>query len=172
MLTRHLRGGLLAALAGVCLVASALPSGAEASSTSHHKKSHNNHVRNFDHHLHHHANHARKNNGVHHYPMNHKLWKVANNWAQHLAKHGVLEHDPNLATKIGNKCPNWTDMGENVGVETGENSHQLFKAYMADPDHRANILDKHYKEVGIASVKVKVGGLVQDWDVMDFANHC
>jgi uncharacterized protein YkwD len=43
---------------------------------------------------------------------------------------------------------------------------------MHSPEHRANILDKNYRQVGIATVKRVVDGQTTQWDVMDFGNHC
>lgn len=41
----------------------------------------------------------------------------------------------------------WFVWGENVGV--GTNVFGLFKAFMASPDHRANMLDTRFTHVGI-----------------------
>jgi uncharacterized protein YkwD len=43
---------------------------------------------------------------------------------------------------------------------------------MHSPPHRANILDKHYTVLGIATVSVTRNGVTTQWNVMDFANHC
>jgi uncharacterized protein YkwD len=130
------------------------------------------HVRAYDNTLLSDANNARSANSVKQYAMNHRLWKVAHAWAKHLASTGVLEHNPALVHDVTNACPNWTATGENVGVTYGETVHQLFQAYMHSPPHRANILDKRYSQVGIATVRVVKNGQVQQWDVMDFGNRC
>jgi len=167
MLTRRLRGVAIAAVTAASLAVAAIPSGAAATPGVHAAK-----VRSYDMNLLADSNGARSSDHRHHYTMNPRLWKVAHKWAEHLAKTGVLEHNPKLELKLTRACPAWTAIGENVGVVYGDSVNELFQAYMHSPPHRANILDKHYSQVGIATVKVKVNGQIQQWDVMDFGNHC
>jgi uncharacterized protein YkwD len=104
--------------------------------------------------------------------MSRKLWTVAHGWAEHMARTGQLAHNPQLESEITTKCPDWTNIGENVGVVYDASGKQLFQAYMHSPVHRANILDDRYRQVGIATVRVVRHGRVEEWDVMDFGNHC
>lgn len=166
MPTHRVRTAALAALAALGLTAAPALS---ADAAAHRPPQA---VRSFDTSLLGQVNSARSNAGRSHFAMNHKLWKVAHKWAEHLASTGQLGHNPKLTKQVTKACPKWTDTGENVGMVYDETVNQLFQAYMADPPHRANILDKHYKQVGIATVKVERGGQTQEWDVMDFANHC
>jgi uncharacterized protein YkwD len=129
-------------------------------------------VRPYDHKLLDHSNNARQSVPTHDYTMNHKLWLVAHAWAKHLARSGTLAHNPDLTAQITKRCPEWTAIGENVGVVYGEGVDPLFRAYMNSPEHRANILDRRYRQIGIATVKVVRNGSTQEWDVMDFGNHC
>jgi uncharacterized protein YkwD len=108
----------------------------------------------------------------HRFRMPTKLHSAAHAWAAHLASTGVLEHNPNLVAAVSRACPNWTSIGENVGVEAGTSSRRMFSAYMHSPPHRANILDRDYTVVGIATVSVTRNGRTTQWNVMDFANHC
>jgi uncharacterized protein YkwD len=175
MMTRRLRSAAIAAMAVASLAVAATPTGASASPGSHHRthsSHHRSQVRLYDLSLLVHSNTARTTDRRHHYKMNHRLWKVAHAWAKHLAATGVLEHNPKLAPDLGKACPDWTAIGENVGVVYGGSVNELFQAYMHSPPHRANILDKHYSQVGIATVKVTRNGQVEQWDVMDFGNHC
>ena len=174
MTTRHFTATAVGLAAAASIAIATIPGGAFAASGHHHRHHTSGTViRTFDTHLLDHANTARTNHSTHSYRMSHKLWKVAHNWALHLAKTGTLEHNPKLESQISNKCPRWTTIGENVGVVYGKATNkQMFKAYMNSPEHRANILDKHYRQVGIASVKVIRHHHVQEWDVMDFGNHC
>jgi uncharacterized protein YkwD len=167
MLTRRLRHAAIAAVAAASLGAAVVPDAAASTRPAHTAK-----VRSYDAHLLAHSNSARLSNHTHDYRMRHKLWKIAHRWAKHLAATGVLAHNPNLAKQITRVCPNWTAIGENVGVVYGTSVDTLFQAYMHSPEHRANILNRHYRQVGIATVKVTVNGQVQQWDVMDFGNHC
>jgi len=119
-----------------------------------------------------HVNIARTNDSRRAYKHNHRVHRVARHWAEHLAATGYLEHNPNLVAQVTRACPNWTTLGENVGVSGGHDATQLFSAYMHSPPHRANILDKHYTVLGIATVSVTRNGVTTQWNVMDFANHC
>lgn len=166
MFARRLQAGVIAAAAVVSVGAAVLP----ASASGHHRWSVT--VRSYDTKMLAHSNEARANAHAHGYAMNRKLWKVAHAWAEHLAKTGDLAHNPNLTSQVTKRCPAWTAIGENVGVVYGDSVDQLFQAYMNSPEHRANILDKHYRQVGIATVKVIRNGQVEQWDVMDFGNHC
>jgi uncharacterized protein YkwD len=167
MLTRRLRATAIAAVAAASLAVAATPVGASAAPGAHPDQ-----VRHYDQTLLAHSNSARAAANRRDYAMNPRLWRVAHAWAKHLAATGVLEHNPNLVPELGKACPKWTAIGENVGVVYDESLDQLFQAYMHSPPHRANILDKRYSEVGFATVKVTRNGQVQQWDVMDFANHC
>jgi uncharacterized protein YkwD len=118
------------------------------------------------------VNEARAADARHAFRMPSNLHAAAHRWAAHLASTGVLEHNPHLVAAVSRACPNWTTMGENVGVQGGTNSRQMFSAYMHSPSHRANILDRHYTVVGIATVSVTRNGRTMQWNVMDFANHC
>lgn len=44
----------------------------------------------------------------------------------------------------------WSSIGENVG--TGDTVRQLHRAFMASPAHRANILDRRFRAVGVGIV--------------------
>jgi uncharacterized protein YkwD len=59
----------------------------------------------------------------------------------------------------------WTTAGENVGVlPSTAGADALFRAYMNSPEHRANILDRSYRYVGIWS---KRSG-ARRWNTLDF----
>jgi uncharacterized protein YkwD len=167
MLTRRLRVIIVAAAAAASVGAATVP--ANASGHHHHPAVT---IRSYDSKMLAHSNSARAQAHAAGYTMNHKLWKVAHAWATHLAKTGVLEHNPELTAQATKACPSWTAIGENVGVVYGGSVDQLFQAYMNSPEHRANILDKQYTQVGIATVKIVRNGQVEQWDVMDFGNHC
>jgi len=118
------------------------------------------------------VNDARANTDHRSYAMSTKLGNVAFNWAKHLARTETLEHNPDLVRDITKVCPHWTQLGENVGDSSGDHAGSLFTAYMHSPPHRANILDSHFTVVGIETVTVVRNGQSQQWNVMDFANHC
>ncbi len=76
---------------------------------------------------------------------NSQLDAVAQSWAGKLAAAGVLSHNPNLQTQI----TDWTDLGENVGM--GGSIPTLEQAFMTSPEHRANILNTTYTQIGVGS---------------------
>jgi len=91
------------------------------------------------------VNHARVEHGAHKLKMDVDVVKVAHDHNVDMAKKDELFHSTNLGYKL--RSVSWTTWGENVGV--GVDAYSLFKAYMASPDHRANILSKNFDHVGI-----------------------
>jgi peptidoglycan hydrolase-like protein with peptidoglycan-binding domain len=77
--------------------------------------------------------------------MRNDLNSVAQGWADHMAAADLLSHNPNLTTAIAN----WQTVGENVGE--GPDVPTLDTAFWNSPEHRANILDSSYKDVGIGT---------------------
>jgi uncharacterized protein YkwD len=76
----------------------------------------------------------------------HVLDVVASPWASHMAATTTLAHNPRLVTAV----PNWQALGENVGE--GPDIDSLDRAFWNSPEHRANILDPSYSDVGIGAV--------------------
>lgn len=73
---------------------------------------------------------------------------VARDWSDHMARTGRLEHRPDLQRQFNQRVTrSWTKLGENVGV--GGDVAGLHRAFMESPDHRVNILDRIYNQVGI-----------------------
>jgi uncharacterized protein YkwD len=165
-----MRGRVMLTAAAVAssaaLALGGLPAASAAGGQSHH------HVRRYDQSLLARVNSARKHNARHPYAMGSRMHTVAQKWAEHLSVTGVLQHNPQLEAEATKHCPNWTELGENVGFASGDRSAPLFSAYMHSPPHRANILDKHYTVVAIATVSKTVDGVTTQWNVMDFVNHC
>jgi peptidoglycan hydrolase-like protein with peptidoglycan-binding domain len=75
------------------------------------------------------------------------LTAVAQQWAAHMAATGVLAHNPQLATQV----TGWHAVGENVG--DGPTVADLDAAFWASPEHRANILDPTYDDIGVGSAR-------------------
>lgn len=118
------------------------------------------------------ANDARRSDGRSTYHRNHRLWLIAHAYAKKMAASGSLEHNPQLVNAVSKSCPAWTDIGENIGVDTSASPTDLFQAYMNSAPHKANLLDTAYTEVGIATATVVRDGVTQHWNVIDFGNHC
>jgi uncharacterized protein YkwD len=74
-----------------------------------------------------------------------ELSKVARVQARRMAKKDTLYHTKNLGAKV----TNWRSVGENVGY--GNSVGQLHKMFMNSSGHRANILRRSYRHVGVGS---------------------
>ena len=94
------------------------------------------------------VNTARVDHGAHKLKMDPYVVKVAHDHNVDMATKDQLFHSTNLSYKL--RTINWSTWGENVGA--GVDPYGLFKAYMASPDHRANILNKNFDHVGISFV--------------------
>ena len=75
------------------------------------------------------------------------LESVANRWAAHMAASQTLSHNPNLRSEVSN----WRAVGENVGE--GGSIDDLDRAFWNSSEHRANILDSEFEQVGVGSVQ-------------------
>ena len=92
-------------------------------------------------------NQERASRGIPPLHMSADLVRVAHAWALEMARTGVLRHNPRLRSQV----PNWWEVGENVG--DGPDMADLAQAFWNSPEHRANILDRHYTDVGISVVR-------------------
>jgi hypothetical protein len=92
-------------------------------------------------------NHERASRGIAPLHMSADLVRVAHSWALEMARTGVLRHNPRLRSQV----PNWWVVGENVG--DGPDMADLARAFWHSPEHRANILNRHYSDVGISTVR-------------------
>ena len=172
--TTRLRSRIVAVAAAGAAVLVAVPMSASAtgSDTTTRATASSSPTHLYNHSLFSHVNVARVSDERNAYRHNHRVHRIAHRWAEHLASTGYLEHNPNLVAEVTRACPHWTTLGENVGVSGGTDAGRLFSAYMHSPPHRANILDKQYTVLGIATVSVTQNGETTQWNVMDFANHC
>ncbi len=82
------------------------------------------------------------------------LAATARGWSTTMADQGGISHDPALAQVAGWVEPAWTKVSENVGVGAGIGA--VHDAFMASPDHRANIVDRAVNRVGVG-VEVRSG---------------
>jgi uncharacterized protein YkwD len=91
---------------------------------------------------------------------------VAHRWSCHMAKYDVLAHNPGLRSDLETHgLPDWTSYGENIAKQpTAYGADHLFRRYMLDPAHRANILDRSYRYVGVWSKR----GFGRRWNTTDF----
>jgi uncharacterized protein YkwD len=89
---------------------------------------------------------SRAGAGLSAYVVRADLADVAQAQARRMAAQNRLYHNPNLATDVRNY--RWA--GENVGYGPGVDV--LHQAFLNSPDHRANILDHDFTEVGLGAV--------------------
>jgi uncharacterized protein YkwD len=98
-------------------------------------------------------NQARAGHGLHTLTLASGTTTVAMNWSQHLAAQNALQHNPDLPRQLETHgSPNWTSYGENVGQGLTSDPDGLWRAYMASPEHRENILLPEFRYVGLATV--------------------
>lgn len=91
-----------------------------------------------------------------------RLTAEAQAWANHMASVGGISHNPALGSTPGN----WTVVGENVGV--GPDVGSLMSAFIASPEHYANLTKASYNAVGVG---VAVGGDGRIYTTHDFADY-
>ena len=102
------------------------------------------------------TNHARSNHDRHILQVSNHLTEVAQNWAEWMARHHSMQHNPNLEAQVRN----WQDLGENVG--SGGSEPPIHRAFMNDTYHRDNILSPDYTQIGIGTARDDNGRLYVD----------
>ncbi|MCC5947263.1 MAG: hypothetical protein JJT89_02300 [Nitriliruptoraceae bacterium] len=81
------------------------------------------------------------------------LDQVARKHAHTMCSRSNLHHNP----KLGQQVTNWRRVGENVG--RGTSPTQIHRALMNSKGHRANILHREYREIGLGAVRDRNGRL-------------
>jgi uncharacterized protein YkwD len=102
---------------------------------------------------------AREANGQRPYSVASDLTSIARQHSANMAAKQSLYHNPSLTTQV----QNWQAVGENVGE--GPTVADIHQAFMNSPEHRANILDHDFTQVGVG-VSVDSNGIV--WVTEDF----
>jgi len=102
------------------------------------------------------TNNARMNHDRRVLQVTSHLTEIAQNWAQWMARHHSMQHNPNLESQVHN----WQDLGENVG--SGGSEPPIHRAFMNDTYHRDNILSPNYTQVGIGTARDDNGRLYVD----------
>ena len=102
---------------------------------------------------------ARQSAGLRPYAVASDLTSVARRHSADMAAKQSLYHNPNLTTEV----QNWQAVGENVGE--GPTVSDIHNAFMNSPEHRANILDHDFTQVGVG-VSVDNHGII--WVTEDF----
>jgi hypothetical protein len=102
---------------------------------------------------------ARQANGLRPYTVSYDLTSIAREHSRAMASKGQLYHNPSLTSEV----QNWQAVGENVG--DGPTVDDIHTAFMHSPEHRANILDHDFTQVGVG---VTVDSSGQVWVTEDF----
>lgn len=105
------------------------------------------------------VNAAREANGQQPYALLADLTAVARQHSATMAAQQSLYHTPGLTTLV----QNWQAVGENVGE--GPSVADVAVAFIQSPEHRANILDHDFTQIGVG-VSVDRNGTV--WVTQDF----
>jgi uncharacterized protein YkwD len=101
----------------------------------------------------------RKRRGMSALRTNRRLAKVADRHTVDMVKHGYFAHDSRNGRSFSDRIRaagyltrvgQWT-IGENLGWGSGSkgSAAEMVKAWMASPGHRANILNRRFREIGI-----------------------
>jgi hypothetical protein len=97
------------------------------------------------------VNAARANAGLPAYSYAGDLASAARGQAERMAASGTLYHNPNLTSEVGG----WSRIGENVAYAGDwRSAHQVL---MNSPEHRAQILDPSYTQMGVGTAVSKDG---------------
>ena len=102
---------------------------------------------------------AREANGQAPYAVYSDLTSMARSHSQDMARSHSLYHNPNLTSQM----QNWQACGENVGE--GPTVDDIHQAFMNSTEHRDNILDHDFTQVGVG-VAVDKNGTI--WVTEDF----
>lgn len=105
------------------------------------------------------VNAARQSNGQAPYSVAGDLTSIARQHSANMASQQSLYHNPSLTSQV----PNWQAVGENVGE--GPDVSDIHTAFMNSVEHRDNILDHDFTQIGVG-VSVDKNGIV--WVTEDF----
>ncbi|MFN2614548.1 MAG: CAP domain-containing protein [Actinomycetota bacterium] len=105
------------------------------------------------------VNEERTSRGLRALIWNDSVAGVARQHSDDMAARQDLYHNENLTTQ----CKNWSALGENVG--SGQSVDQIHDMFMQSTEHRDNILDRAFTEVGIGVTTDSQGSV---WVTQDF----
>lgn len=105
--------------------------------------------------------HGSERNAAYPLKLNDKLTKAAQLHASWMAEHNNMSHNEGrttVADRAKAQGYNWNYVGENIAMGYPDVA-SVMKGWMHSPGHRANILNKNYKEVGFGVAKSKNGSI-------------
>lgn len=103
------------------------------------------------------VNQARSSHGLASLTQASGLTQLSVWWSQQMVNGktgGQLAHNPNATSMLASYgAKNWGSWGENVAkFSNGATAQQVFDAYWASPGHKANILGKDFRYIGMGTV--------------------
>jgi uncharacterized protein YkwD len=102
------------------------------------------------------TNSARAQHDRHAYAVRSSLQQTAQHWAEWMAAHETVRHNPYL----GQQVRGWSDLGENVGAASSVGRVQ--RRFMGDSQHRGNILSRTFTLLGIGTARGRNGLIYVD----------
>jgi len=102
------------------------------------------------------TNGARADRDIRSYQVARDLAQIAQRWANWMAQHQSMRHNPYLTSQV----QGWQSVGENVG--RGPNEANIQRMFMGDTYHRDNILSRDFTQVGIGTARDAHGILYVD----------
>ncbi|CAG8460478.1 864_t:CDS:2 [Cetraspora pellucida] len=97
------------------------------------------------------VNAERKKNNSPALTLDSRLTRAAQNHANYMASIQKLTHDDksgNIGDRIKAQGYSWSVVGENIAFGQ-KNEDEAMKSWMNSPPHKANILDKRFKHLGV-----------------------
>ena len=102
------------------------------------------------------------------------LTSQARRWSIRIATIRALRHDPYLAASARRGGCSASRVGEIIANRSGRSvsSRSIFAMYISSRPHRAVILSRSYRFLGISTVDTATRGGRAYWDVVKFAYAC
>jgi uncharacterized protein YkwD len=99
------------------------------------------------------TNGARANAALAAYAVSYDLVSLARRHSQEMASRHTIYHNSRLTSDV---CC-WRAVGENVGM--GPDVDSIHRAFMSSADHRSNILDRDFTQIGVGTAHDENGRL-------------
>lgn len=93
-------------------------------------------------------NNLRASKGLPPMQLDSELVSIGRRWSTTMAEAGDIWHNPNYSDWVTN--PNWTLLGENVGV--GPDVNTLFQAFVDSPGHYKNLVESRFNRIGVGVI--------------------
>jgi uncharacterized protein YkwD len=99
-------------------------------------------------------NDVRTGNGLAPLRLDERLEQVARAHTRHMLDADVFAHGRAIAELVPQQAP-WHHVGENLAWATGEDEtpESIVDAWLASPEHRANLLATAYTRIGIGALE-------------------